>query len=276
MNKMLGALVFQGKNLELPTGFRSIAQPARDRYVAMLPPMDRVCIPKLIPPWFKPVLPIAPHQKACDSVGQGFKDLLDTLCDAVVYAHNMWRLQAKFTPLPITGPVVIGPPGCLTGPTLEGFIKQYPPCAAMGPAQSPYRDGCAAGVSQAFMLWQSTVTVPGLPLFPAYSMQPPGPAVPTPCVPQKLIACVSANMSTLCTPTMLKQAMVARFPPNAKIDNPSYDAFFEALATVVALGFLMWLSNQSVMGLTGSGAVASPLGGPVAGITLPTPGHLAT
>jgi hypothetical protein len=38
---------------------------------------------------------------------------------------------------------------------------------------------------------------------------------------------------------------------------------------------MTWLSSQMVLNVMGSGAVASPVGGPVAGITLPTPGHLA-
>ena len=77
------------------------------------------------------------------------------------------RTTVRPHPAPLAaGPVVAGPPGCLTGPPLEGLIKQFPACASMTPMQNPYRDAIAKGVSQAFMMWQSSVTIPGLPLFP--------------------------------------------------------------------------------------------------------------
>jgi hypothetical protein len=276
LNKLLGALRFQSFGLILPLDHDKMARNVRDDYVAMLSPEDRVAVPKLIPAWFKPAMPIAPHQDICDSIGQGFKDLHDTLLDAVSYAHNMWRLQAKFAPMPIAGPSVAGPPGSLTGPPLESLIKQYPRCAAMQPPLTAYRDAVAKGVSQAFTMWQTTVTIPGLPLFPAYVMQPPGSAIPSPNVPQKLIACVSANLTALVAPDTMKSFMCAALDPDTKKDNTKYEPFFDAIATVLSLAFVSWLSNQMVLGIIGSGAVASPVGGPVAGVTLPTAGHLAS
>ncbi len=275
-NKLLGALRFQSKGMRLPTDYTFVSPADRSAYVSSLPQQDRVAVPRLIPQWFKPELPIAPHQLMCDHVGQGFKDLHDTLCDAVAYGHNMWRLQARFTALPIAGPSVIGPPGCLVGPPLAPLIKQFPACAALTPIQLPYREAVALGVSQAFAAWQSAVVIPGLPLFPSYSMQPPGPAIPTPAIPQKLLAFVSANVASLMVPTIMKELMMGCFDPTAKHDNPNYEAFFDAVSTVLALAFIAWLSNQMVIGLVGSGAVGSPLGGPVAGVTMPTAGHLAT
>src|SRR4029077_6873286 len=94
---------------------------------------DRLAVPQLIPPWFKPALSCAPHQLRCDTVGQQIKEVHDSFLDAVGYAHNMWRLQAKFAPMPIAGPSVAGPPGCLSGPSLESLINQYPPSAARAP-----------------------------------------------------------------------------------------------------------------------------------------------
>ncbi|MEO6953165.1 MAG: hypothetical protein ABI321_15295 [Polyangia bacterium] len=275
-NKLLGALRFQSKGMRLPMDYMTVTPAERSEYVGALPQEDRNAVPRLIPQWFKPELPIAPHQLMCDHVGQGFKDLHDTLCDAVAYGHNMWRLQAKFSALPIAGPSVIGPPGCLLGPPLASLIKQYPACSSMTPIQEPYKEAVALGVSAAFLAWQSAVVIPGLPLFPAYSMQPPGPAIPTPAIPQKLIAFVSTNVASLMVPTIMKELMIGFFDPTAKSDNPNYEAFFDAISTVLALAFINWLSNQMVIGLVGSGAVGSPLGGPVAGVTLPTAGHLAT
>jgi hypothetical protein len=274
VNKMIGALSFGAKGLKLPTNFDREPQWIKDKYVASLPPEQRVAIPKLIPQWFKPQLPVAPHQVACDSIGQGWKDFHDTMLDAVVYGHNMWRVQAKFGPMAIAGPVVAGPPGCLTGPPLEDLIKQYPACASMTPAQQPFRDAVAGGVGKAFMLWQSTVTVPGLPLYPGYVMQPPGSAIPMPNVPQTLIACVSTNLVFLAVPASMKELMLTIFKTGGRHPNDVDDAIFEAISVVLSLAFVTWMSNQMVLNVVGSGAVASPLGGPVAGVTLPTPGHL--
>ena len=275
VNKMLGALSFGAKGLRLPTGFELEPQSIKDKYVGSLPPAQRVAIPKLVPAWFHPQLPVGPHQVACDTIGQGWKDFHDTMIDAVVYGHNMWRLQAKFGPMPIAGPVVAGPPGCLIGPPLDGLIKQYPACSSMTPLQQPYRDSVANAVGKAFSLWQSSVTVPGLPLFPAYVMQPPGSAIPMPNVPQTLVACVSASMPILVAPPSLKELMLAELKATGRAPSEVDHAIFEAVSVVLGLAFMMWLSNQMVLNVMGSGAVASPVGGPVAGITLPTPGHLA-
>jgi hypothetical protein len=276
VNKMIGALSFSAKGLKLPTNFELEPQWIKNKYVASLPPEQRVAVPKLIPQWFKPQLPVGPHQVGCDSIGQGWKDFHDTILDAVVYGHNMWRMQAKFGPMAIAGPVVAGTPGCLSGPPLEGLIKQYPACASMTPAQTPYRDAVAGGVGKAFTLWQSTVTVPGLPLFPGYVMQPPGSAIPMPNIPQTLIACVSVNTVLLVVPASLKELMLAVFKLGGRTPNDVDHAIFEAISTVLGLAFITWMSNQMVLNVVGSGAVASPMGGPVAGVTLPTPGHLAT
>ncbi len=272
LNKMLGALRFKSKGLRMPRDYDFVTPSLRDTYMRSLAPRARIGVPQLIPPWFDPHLRVKPHQDMCDTLGQFYKDMHDIMCDAVVFGHNMWRLQAKFAPMPIAAAVVAGPPGCLTGPPLEGLIKQFPRCASMTPKQAPYRDAVAKGLSKAFQMWQVGVTVPGLPFYPSYVMQPPGPAIPTPNVPQKLIACVSPNIASLLVPNVMKELMCVAFDPTMKIVDAD-DAFFESISTVFSLGFLQWMSNQMVLGVVGSGAVASPVGGPVAGVTMPTPGH---
>jgi hypothetical protein len=203
------------------------------------------------------------------------KDLHDAMCDAIVYGHNMWRMQAKFSPMPIAGAAVAGPPGCLTGPPIDQLIKQYPGLSKMTPMQRKFAESITLGFSQAFTLWQSTVTVPGLPFYPAYAVMPPGPAVPQPNIPQKLIACVSPNLAAIAAPTIMQQLMHKNFRAHGLECDEALDALFESISTVISLGFLAWLSGQMVVGVVGSGAVASLVGGPVAGVTMPTPGHLA-
>ncbi len=275
-NKMLGALRFAGHGLVLPEHFEDTAKAERDRYVALLKPEERVAVPQLIPAWYKPAMPIGPHQKICDTIGQGWKDLHDTMCDAVRHGHDMWRLQAKFAPMPIAGAAVSGQPQCLTGPPLEGLVLQYPACAAMSSSQTPYRDAIAKGVSQAFAMWQAAVTVPGLPLFPAYSRQPQGPVVPATSVPQKLVACVSAQADAIAGPSTMKRLMLTACAPGLRKDNPNLDPILDAVSTVISLGFVQWLANQLVIGLMGTGAVATAGGGPVVGMTRATSGNLVS
>ena len=84
-----------------------------------------------MPPWFLPAeMPNKYYQDSCDTIGNNFKECHDTMIDAVGFAHNMWKLQAKFGSLQIMAVSAIGMPGCLSGPALESNIKMFPGCAA--------------------------------------------------------------------------------------------------------------------------------------------------
>ena len=65
-------------------------------------------------------------QDSCDKIGKEFKDFHDAMLDAVGFAHNMWKLQAKFQNLQVMAVSAIGSPGCLDGPELESNIKNAP------------------------------------------------------------------------------------------------------------------------------------------------------
>src|SRR5437762_11475084 len=130
--KILGNMVFLGKNYKLPVDFKKPqGDPAGKQYSDAFKPADRIAIPKLIPPWFMPAeVPNKYYQDTCDTVGQNFKDFHDAMIDAVVFAHNMWKLQAKFQNLQIMAVSAIGAPGCFDGPELESLIKNAPACAS--------------------------------------------------------------------------------------------------------------------------------------------------
>jgi hypothetical protein len=93
-----------------------------------------------------------------------------------------------------------------------------------------------------------------------------------PNVPMPLVACASSGVAHITTPVMMQRAMIGalRFGSNEQTA-----ALFDAIATVLALGFTTWLSTQQVMMVLGSGSVNAPMG-PVAGINAPTPGHLVS
>ena len=125
--KAIGAAKFLSHGLKLPTSAtwqQPQGDPGAPQYRDALKPEMRVGAPQLIPPWFRPQNNNKLFQGACDDIGGMFKDLHDTMIDAVQYAHDMWRLQAKFFGLVVMGPTVVGVPGCLMGMELESTIKQ--------------------------------------------------------------------------------------------------------------------------------------------------------
>ena len=74
---------------------------------------DMVAIPQCIPPMFFPQNMHKYHQQSCDEIGQKFKDFIKDMLDAVKFAHQMWKLQAKFQNLMINALTALGTPGCL-------------------------------------------------------------------------------------------------------------------------------------------------------------------
>jgi hypothetical protein len=194
----------------------------------------------------------------------------------------MWKLQAKFKDLQVMAVSAIGTPGCLDGPELESNIKNAPMCAAFTGNKAKYRDAVAKGVSKCFKDWQGQVMVPGLPWYPAFAAFPGPMAPPMPNIPTPLIACPSAKMTSIVMPSELKSAMIDALDGGLKKDDKDkqHEALFDAIATVLALAFLMWLPQQQVMLVLGKGQIPTfappfvPVGPVVGGDNISLPGHL--
>ncbi len=282
--KILGNVLFFAKGLKLPTSFQKPSgDPKGKQYSDAWKPADRIAIPQLIPPWFMAAeIPNKAYQKSADTIGQNFKDLHDSLIDAVGFAHNMWKLQAMFSGLQIMAVSAIGQPGCLQGPPLDTLIKTAPMCAGFTGNEGKYRDAVATGVSKCFKNWQDQVMVPGLPWYPAFAAFPGPMAPPMPNIPTPLIACPSAMMSQICAPTQMKQEMISALDGDlkSKDKDKQHEALFESIATVLAMAFLMWLPAQQVMLVLGMGPIPTfappfvPVGPVVGGNNIPAPGHL--
>lgn len=282
--KILGNLKFFSHSLKLPVDFKKPqGDPGGKHYNDAFKPADRIAIPKLIPPWFMPAeIPNKYYQEQCDTIGQNFKDTLDTMLDAVSYAHNMWKLQAKFSSLQVQALSAIGAPGCLKGPELESNIKNFPGCAAWTGNQAKYRDAVAKGVSKCFKDWQDNVIVPGLPWYPAFVAFPGPMAPPMPNVPMPLICCPSPMMASIVTPFTMKDEMTKALDGGLKDKDPDkqHEALFDGIATVLALAFLMWLPMQQITLVMGKGSIPTfappyvPVGPVVMGDNLGIPGHL--
>jgi hypothetical protein len=286
--KPLGNLKFLSNGLKLPTGKASGDAKGwgekffrdRDRE-----PGEMSAAPQLVPPWFIPQKPgYKPHQKSCDEVGKGFKDFHDAMIDAVQFAHQLWKLQAKFQNVTVMAVSAIGTPGCLSGPELEPQIKSAPQCAAFTGNMAKHRDAVAKGVSKAFKNWQDQVIVPGLPWYPAFAAFPGPMAPPMPNVPTPLIGCPSARVADIVTPDTMTKEMDDALDEGLKKKDPEkhYHALHDAIATVLSLAFLTWLASQQVMLVMGKGPIPTfappfvPVGPVVGGDIVSVPGHLMT
>jgi hypothetical protein len=283
--KILGNLKFFAAGLKLPVKWQAPSgKDGSKQYGDALKPTEKVAIPQLIPPWFMPSEPQKYFQDTCDKIGKEFKDFHDAMIDAVGFAHNMWKLQAKFQNLQVMAVSAIGTPGCLDGPELESLIKNAPMVASFTGNKAKYRDAVAAGVSKCFKDWQGQVMVPGLPWYPAFAAFPGPMAPPMPNIPTPLIACPSAMMTRIVMPDGIKQEMISALDGGLKNDDKDkqHEALFDAIATVLSLAFLMWLPSQQVMLVLGKGPIPTfsppfvPVGPVLAGDNIAAPGHLMT
>ncbi len=280
--KPLGGVKFLSHGHKLPVQFKAASgDPAAGHYSRAWKPEDKVAIPQLIPPWFMPAEPNKYYQESCDKIGQNFKDFHDAMVDAIAYAHGMWKLQAKFQNVQIMAVSAIGAPGCLDGQPLESNIKNAPMVASFSGNKAKHRDAVAKGVSKCFKDWQDQVTIPGLPWYPAFAAFPGPMAPPMPNVPTPLIACVSAKITSIVAPMDMKSAMDDALDGGLKDKDPDkhYESLHDAIATVCAAGFAIWVAAQMPM-VMGKGPIPTfappyvPVGPVVGGDIIPSP-HLA-
>ncbi len=283
MIKPAGHAVFLSHGLKLPAKWKDPSgDPGAKHYGDCLKPEEKAAIPKLIPPMFMPSNPNKVHQTSCDEVGKNFKDFHDSMLDAIGFAHNMWKLKAQFKDLKIMSVSAIGAPGCLDGPELESDIKNAPMVASFSGNMAKHRDAVAKGVSKCFKDWQGMVTVPGLPWYPAFAAFPGPMAPPMPNVPTPLIACPSGQMAAMASPSTMKSEMGSALDGGLKDKDPTkqYEALHDAIATVVAAAFMIWLPSQMVMLVMGKGPIPSfappyvPVGPVVGGDNIPAPNLL--
>ena len=282
--KPLGGVKFLSHNLKLPAQFKAASgDPAKAHYDKAWKDEDKIAVPQLIPPWFQPAEQNNKYyQDSCDKIGQNFKDFHDAMIDAIGFAHNMWKLQAKFQNIQVMAVSAIGSPGCLDGPELESNIKNAPMVAAFTGNKAKHRDAVAKGVSKCFKDWQGQVTVPGLPWYPAFAAFPGPMAPPMPNVPTPMIACVSAKITSITMPNDMKSAMDDALDGGLKDKDPEkqYEALHDAIATVCAAGFAIWVAAQTQI-VMGKGPIPTfappyvPVGPVVGGDVLSIPGHLA-
>ncbi len=201
--------------------------------------------------------------------------LAQKLQRAVADGVDHFAMLAYYSGVTINGPAAIGMPGCLDGPAIAPMISFAPSVAGMTGAKAALRDAVAEGFSESFDLWRSSVTIPGLPLYPAFlafpgPLAPPMPNVPTP---------LSALPGIVEASGPLKSRMIAALPHS--LDVAAVHGFLDKLAYSLWMSFQAWRAQAMVTNMMGTGPVPTfsppfvPVGPVVGGYVIPAPGHLA-
>lgn len=197
---------------------------------------------------------------------------IDALCSAIASGFDLWRQQARFAGISITGPIATG--GRLEGPPIESFMRIAPEVQTLSGWCQNLRDGVLGGFGSVWDDFCRTVSVPGLPWYPAFAAWPGPMAPPTPNVPTPFLSL--AQNTALLSPALLAAAMARKAPANTLYGQP----FFTAMAEHLHFALSMWRPAQQVMLVLGKGPVPAfappvvPVGPVVGGDILSIPGHL--
>jgi hypothetical protein len=209
------------------------------------------------------------YQRAMHNELNGF---IDAICRALAFGFDLWRQQARFAGIVINGPVATA--GRLEGPAIEDFVRMAPDVQALSGWCQNLRDGVARGFGGVWQDFCRSVTVPGLPWYPAFAAFPGPMAPPTPNVPTPFITLTQAH--GLLTPSNLANAMVQKAPGNTLYAQQ----VFTAVAEQLHLALLLWRPAQQVRMVMGKGPIPTfappyvPVGPVVGGDNISAPGHL--
>jgi hypothetical protein len=205
---------------------------------------------------------------------QEFSDFIDGMCNALCFAHDMWRRMAYFKDVTINSVTAIG--GTLDGPGLQIFILQSAPMTGALNWAQQYSAAIAAGIQDKWRNFQQSFSVPGLPWYPSFAMLPSPVAPPTPNIPTPLIACS-------CNPFAIEPAIVSiSIKQRLGAPGPFSDQLFDSIAAGFSQTVKLWMQMQMITQVKGTGTVPTfappfvPAGPVINGKILPEPGHLAS
>lgn len=196
----------------------------------------------------------------------------NAMLNGVKHGHEMWTLMAGFRDLDVMAISAIGAPGCLHGPNIEASILASPQMAGATGVGAELCHGVAKGVARCFVDWQGSVTVPGLPWYPAFAAFPGPQAPPMPNVPTPLLSCIATKAHRITSSSHLEDEMFDAMPDDLQIQ--AVRTYLAGLAPQIALYFTTWLATQTVTMVMGMGPVPTfappyvPVGPVVAGTTL--------
>lgn len=215
-------------------------------------------------------------QKIQRSIVNPWPKWCDKAMEATRESINLWGVQVKIINAKINAVSVIAAPGCMSSPTIKNNIKNF---MILKQVPDKIAAGFAKGISGQWEKWQNKVTIPGLPLYPAFAAFPGPLAPPIPGIPFPLSAFKSSGLSQLTSHTKIKRAIKAGLGSEA--NSPGAEKYLDQFSSKFAVRFLIWISKVKVKNLMGSGPVPTfappyiPVGPVVNGKIHPVPGILS-
>ena len=211
------------------------------------------------------------HVDSAGDVGKQFEAYIEGICGAIHGAVDQWRQMATIAGVMIVGPVATV--GMVVGPPLTPLIMAQGPKGT--PQELKYTTAIANALGTAWLPWQSSIKVPGLPWYPAFAAFPGPVAPPMPNIPVPLIALVSVDASL--SPGALSGLMTANLgDPTALHAKDLFDAVSKAFHTV----FTMFKAMTMVTNVLGTGPIPTfappfvPVGPVMGGVGTGPPGCL--
>ena len=188
---------------------------------------------------------------------------------ATTQAIATWKTSATLVGVMVNAVTASG--GTLVGPPLMPLIL-----AGMGAGTPPHvAQAFAMGAGQAWLMWQGSVKVPGLPWYPAFAAVPSPVAPPTPNVPTPLAALLGRWITTVEVAVAIRGLL-------GKPVEPGKDKAIADFAAWFAGAFRDMIQNSMVTNVLGTGSVPTwappyvPVGPVVSGMANSTPGFLVS
>ena len=200
--------------------------------------------------------------------GLDYPAYIDQISAAICSAWATWQAAATVVGVTINSVTAAG--GKVAGPPWMPLIL------ARGPFQSPealkLTQSIAGGLGGAWLQLTNSMSVPGLPWYPAFAAMPSPVAPPMPNVPAPVGALTMAT--SLVSKALLKNAMVAADLGGSR----DHHNLYEALAEAFEEAFQFWKAATMVTNVMGTGPVPTfappyvPVGPVVGGVGTMTPG----
>jgi len=264
----LAKLNFCSKSITLPMDWK---QPG-DHYPKAFQPGEDAVPPNIPLNLFREESLNQYHVGSAHDIGKQFETYIEGICGAIHGAVDQWRQSATIAGVMIFGPVATV--GKVLGPPLTPLILAQGPKGT--PQELKYTSAIANAFGTAWLSWQSSIMVPGLPWYPAFAAFPGPVAPPMPNIPSPLIALVSVDASL--SPGALSGLMMANLGDPAALHAKD---LFDAIAGAFNRVFLLFKAGTMVTNVLGTGPIPTfappvvPVGPVVGGVGTGPPGCLA-
>lgn len=212
------------------------------------------------------------HCETAEQLSKHFGEFIDNICAAIADAWSSWQSASTISGVTVNAVVASG--GTLSGPPLSRLILSKAPRETEWLGK--YSAAIANAMGDAWQQYQSSVAIPGLPLYPALAAFPGPMAPPTPNLPVSLSA-----LGGISTP-LEKAALKAQMAQNlAAPRSLHHEALFESIAHAIAQSFTTWQASTQVTNLLATGPIPTfappfvPAGPVVMGTATMSAGGLA-